>query len=445
MFKLCSMAATLVVASFFFFPFVFSFLPETNTKMMVALFGTVALGFNLAKNRDSFIDKGFFTLSLWAFGVSLVSFMAVTLNGTSDYTYVSYIVSMWVWLGGAYAVTRLIKATHGAVSIQMVCNYLTGVCVIQCLIAFAMGQIPILKDFVDSFLASEGFMGKVDGRLYGIGASLDVAGMRFAAVLVAIVYLCVSPKSVLSKRNMTLYILSLIVIVSVGNMIGRSTIIGVGVAFVYLILTTAIRSQTPNNNIRMFWKILFVILLFFIPVLMLLYRTNPIVHDNLRFGFEGFFNLFETGHWEVHSNEMLKHMFVFPDNIKTWLIGDGYFENPYYDIFYTGKQWLWYYHNTDVGYCRFIFYFGLTGTIVFVVYMFLIAAECMKRFSGQRVLFLLILFVNYVMWLKVSSDLFPVFALFLCVSQAENEEYQKKHSVYNRTKIDSSTNAPHLP
>ena len=55
-------------------------------------------------------------------------------------------------------------------------------------------------------------------------------------------------------------------------------------------------------------------------------------------------------------------MYVFPDNLKTWLIGDGYFSNPYnIDPYFTGRFVGGYYMSTDVGYLRFIFYSGLVG------------------------------------------------------------------------------------
>lgn len=50
-------------------------------------------------------------------------------------------------------------------------------------------------------------------------------------------------------------------------------------------------------------------------------------------------------------------MYVFPDNLKTWIIGDGYFNGPEdSDPYYTGEIWdIGYYKGTDVGYLRFIF------------------------------------------------------------------------------------------
>ena len=159
-----------VLTSFYFFPFEFTFLPGVNTKMAMAGFGLILLAFQLARQRDSLINRDLFQLSLWAGLVSLIGLIAVTWNDTPDYEYASYIVSMWVWLSGAYVVIQSIRKLHGFVSVELVCHYLIVVCVLQCLIAIAMDQYPLLKQFVDNFLGSTGFMGKMENRLYGIGA-----------------------------------------------------------------------------------------------------------------------------------------------------------------------------------------------------------------------------------------------------------------------------------
>ena len=115
-----------------------------------------------------------------------------------------------------------------------------------------------------------------------------------------------------------------------------------------------------------------------------------------------------------------------PDNLKTWLIGDGYMENPYdKEPYYVGPNFGGFYMATDVGYLRFIFYFGIFGLLTFMYYVFECAKVCMNRFQNFRLLFLIILLINYVIWFKVSTDIFLVFALFLCISTEENEEYER--------------------
>lgn len=420
------MVLMIVLTSFYFFPFEFTFLPGINTKMAMAGFGLVLLAFQLARQRDSLISRDLFQLSLWAGLVSLVGLVAVTWNDTPDYEYVSYIVSMWVWLSGAYVVIQSIRKLHGFVSVELICHYLIVVCVLQCLIAIAMDQYPLLKQFVDNFLGD--YVGKTEERLHGIGASLDVAGTRFSVVLTLIAYLSTKTATTSKKKYLELYLIAFLLIAVVGNMIARTTTVGIIIAICYWVYASKIytfRLAPGSKRIMMGWlTILFVS----IPLIIYWYQTNLSFQGNFRFGFEGFFNLIEKGKWDVHSNEILRNMYVFPDNWKTWLMGDGYFNNPLdIDPFYTGFIWRGYYHNTDVGYLRFIYYFGVFGLLAFCLFMCKAGRICMNRFTLYRTLFLMILLVNFIVWLKVSTDIFLVFALFLCVDKEENEEYEVRN------------------
>lgn len=426
--KILGMAGMVIITSLFFFPFVPRALPMANTKMVLAAIGLVWAVYDAVRKRDATLGKDFITLSVWAVVVSLIGVFSIVYNDTPDTTYATYIVSMWVWLGGAYAVVALIRAIHGHASVRLVSHYLIAVCVAQCILAFTMDQLPALKNFIDSLMISEGYMGKVNGRLYGLGASLDVAGMRFAAVLVIITACMITPlyrrnedgkEEIISWANY-LYVLAFIIIAVIGNMIGRTATVGIGFALIYLVIATILRKE--KGACASAWRAFVIVLLVTVPAIVYLYNTNYSIHENLRFGFEGFFSLWEQGKWETKSNNMLQHMVVFPEEFKTWIIGDGYFDGPSEtDYYYTGPVNYGFYKHTDIGYLRFIFYFGLVGTVAFIIYMFKAGQACIRRFPKWAMMFLLILLLNYTVWFKVASDLFSVFALYLCIRHSESE------------------------
>ena len=131
---------SILITDFYFFPIEFIFLPGINTKMVLAGISLIILGFNLARHRSGQIDKAFLWLSLSALCVSFVSYISIVVNNTPDHSFTGYIMSMWVWLGGAYTVIRTIKLVHGKVSIPIVCNYLISVCVMQCILAYIMNM-----------------------------------------------------------------------------------------------------------------------------------------------------------------------------------------------------------------------------------------------------------------------------------------------------------------
>mgnify|MGYP007028755485 FL=1 len=427
MYKYLVHIISVILTSFYFFPFETVFLPGVNTKMALAGIGLLILGKRLAQRRDAGINKDFFVLSLLALCVSLASLLTMTINNTPDASFLTYFVSMWVWMGGAYTVVRWLDTAYGYVNVRLVCNQLIAVCVIQCLIAWTKDVYPPLQALVDSFVGGEAFMGNTkEGRLSGIGAALDVAGLRFSAVAVTIGYI-LSKAEEMSHKQVVTYLASFLIIAVIGNMMSRTTTVGVGLALVYWIYSTNLFSLKQNIKNQKLWLWLGGILCVVIPVFIYWYFTNDTFYKNIRFGFEGFFSLWETGKWQTSSNDiLLEHMVVFPDNWVTWLIGDGYAANPadktlsFFDPYYTGPVYHGYYMGTDIGYLRYIFYFGLVGTFVFSLFMWKSAWACIHRFKDYKMMFLMILLVNYIGWFKVSTDIFLVFAIFLVLSKEDD-------------------------
>ena len=427
MYKYLVHIISVILTSFYFFPIETVFLPGMNTKMALAGIGVLILGKRLAQRRDAGINKDFFVLSLLALGISLISLLTMTINNTPDASFLTYFVSMWVWMGGAYTVVRWLDTAYGYVNVRLVCNQLIAVCVIQCLIAWTKDVYPPLQAWVDSFMGGEAFMGNTkEARLSGIGAALDVAGLRFSAVVVMIGYI-LSKAEELSHKQVVTYLISFLIIAIIGNMMSRTTTVGVGLALVYWIYSTNLLSLKQNIKNQKLWFWLGGILCVIIPVFIYLYFANDTFYKNIRFGFEGFFSLWETGEWQTSSNDiLLEHMVVFPDNWVTWLIGDGYAANPmdktlsFFDPYYTGPIYHGYYKGTDIGYLRYIFYFGLVGTFVFVFFMWKSAWACIHRFKDYKMMFLMILLVNYIGWFKVSTDIFLVFAIFLVLSKEDD-------------------------
>ena len=416
-----------ILVSFYFFPFEFTFLPGYNTKMIMAVIGLALWGFNLANRRTFESNSSLFTLSIIALLVSLCGVVSVIANNTRDYAYASYIMSMWVWLGGAYCAVEIIRLVQKKMSVELICHYLIGVCVAQCIIAILIDNFPIVKEMA-SMITSSGFLNAADfeggSRLYGIGCALDVAGTRFAAVLVMIAALIAKYKT--NVRRLYVYMMSFIIILVIGNMIARTTIVGVLLAIVYWMVVSYPYSFTINRSSRGVLKHVLLVLAVALPIIIHLYDNNPVVREDIRFAFEGFFSLAEKGEWDVHSNNRLMEMYVFPDNAKTWIIGDGYFDGPSNtDPYYVGPTMTGFYMWTDVGYLRFIFYFGLIGLAAFMFFFIKCGQVCAHKFRNYALLFWLLMLLNFIVWFKVSTDIFVVFAIFLCISQSDNDAYEE--------------------
>lgn len=423
MIRVIGILLTLIVTSLYLFPFELKHLPGANTKMIMAGLGLIVIGIQMARQKNPLINTGFFKLVLLASLVSLIGLFAVVFNDTSDFEYATYIVSMLVWISAAYVVITWMKFVHETVSVELLAKYIVAVSVMQCVLALAIDSFIPLKQLVNSIMVVTRVM---ETRLYGMDASLDIAGSRFSVALVLIVYLMNRISKNKSIYKVISYIVAFFIIAIVGNMISRTTTVGVIVALCYFIFLL-FRNQGNSVVELRYISILFVgILVCLLPFLCYLYQVNTSFHENIRFAFEGFFSLAEKGRWEVHSNDMLKNMYVFPDNLKTWFIGDGYFDNPYYsEPYYVGPKMGGYYMGTDVGYLRFIYYFGLIGLFAFSAFMLKIGQILMNRFHEERIMFLIIILLNFIVWFKVSTDLFVVYALFLMIPKSGDEGFDK--------------------
>lgn len=422
-----------IITSFYFFPFIFKAFPLQNTKNILAAVGVIVLLIQLSrKRRCGFCNKDIINLMVIAAVVSLIGLFSVAINETPDYSYATYIISMCIWMSGAYVVTTVIRWVHGECSFILLLNYLVGVCVVQCLLAILIDCYIPFKVYVDANIEQDqAFLNKVE-RLYGIGASLDVAGSRFAAVLAMMSFALIWIKDTLYKNYITIYIISFIIIAVIGNMIARTTIVGLGLAIIYLLW-----NFFGGRGNKQLWRWLAGILMVSIPVMVFMYNNNIETRNLFRFAFEGFFSLWEKGRWEVASNDRLMEvMVVFPDNLKTWLIGDGYFSSPRdTDPYFIGKIVGGYYMGTDIGYLRFIFYFGLIGLLSFMAYFCRVTQICIKNLKRYKVLFLALLAINFIVWFKVATDIFLVFALFLMIDSEEDEKYNSQIMLENEDSI----------
>lgn len=414
---------TVILAGCFFFPFVPAALPFANSKMLMAAAGLAIFIVALSKKQNAGLDRDFLELTMFALFISFVAFLSMTVNHTRDNTFSLYVVSMWVWMGGAYALISAIKAVHGDVNVPLVVNYLLAVCVGQCILALVFDNNVAADDWCRRTFTGEGFMGNTEeNRLHGIGCSLDVAGFRFAAVICMTAYILHKQGPHLSWLIQFIYIVAICFITVVGNMISRSTVIGTALGISFIVMA----GLFTNGNKRLL-AILGVVSLIAIVICTYLYNTDPAFRSNIRFGFEGFFSLFETGEWKTNSNDILKNMVVWPDNAKTWIIGDGYINNPVdktlstFDPYYVGELFGGYYKGTDIGYLRYIFYFGVIGLFAFILYFAEACRMLCRRFTAYKWLFVMVLVLNYIQWFKVSSDLLMVFAPFFCFTADEND------------------------
>lgn len=405
-----------VVMSMFFFPFSFTFLPTSlNTKMMLAVLGLVMFAYDSIQNHGMMFSRETLYAAVIAAIFSVSCFFSVTVNNTNDSSYSSYIVSFFVWYFSAYSVCSLFRWYYDKLSLRTLTVYLTWVAVAQCILAQLIDNIPAFQVLVDSIVEQGAAHLREINRLYGIGAALDPAGVRFSIILLLLGWLIVrdgEDSEMIS--GLWGYYLAFIIIVVLGNMISRTTTVGACLGLGYIVVY-ALGNMSQDVKVSQLKSVAIIIALLglLIPLGVYLYNHNQNIHDNLRFAFEGFFNWIETGEWRTDSTDKLNAvMWVWPEDMRTWIIGSGYFEG-----------WI---YSTDIGYCRFILYCGLLGFSIFSLFFVYNAYAFSTRYEGVGLLALLLLSMTFIIWLKVSTDIFMIYALFLCaddiIDDSEIEE-----------------------
>lgn len=417
--KYIALPLLMLVVSFFFFPIGFSFLPSSlNTKQILGIAGIIAFVIKSYKERTLSLSKPVIVASYIAVVFSIWCLFSAVANGTSDYTYASYFVSFAVWLGGAYGMCALLKHYHGKIDLALLTKYLAAVGVFQCIVALMNDNVPAFKDFIDSYVEqTQRFLDEV-GRMYGLGASLDTGGIRFAAILILIAHqIATNYKVSRSVKALALYFGAFFIITVVGNMIARTTTAGTAMGLLYLVIILTV-SQGGKTTIRKL-KITGVLLLLIAvgtAIVIAFYNSDPKFHSHIRFAFEGFFNFFETGVFRTDSTDKLNNlMWVWPDNFQDWMIGTGIFGHFAY--------------STDIGYCRFILYCGLVGFSIFSVFFIYNSLAMIGKFRSFAFLALMLIALSFIIWAKVATDLFFLNAILFCLDPDGEEEPEEPEPV----------------
>ena len=398
-----------LIMSFYFHPVFFTAYPVYNTKVMLAVFGGGILVFNTIRTKDYALSKGLLYALMIAGLFALVNYISLIINDSDDYSYTSYPASALVWIVGAYGAITFIRWTHKKVTIELVVRYLAGGAAFHSILSQLIDRNESVKNFITSIFFVSSDMEEMR-RLYSFGVGLDPSGVRFAVILIMIAGVLTLSRVVKKSIGlMVFYFLCFVIISVLGNIISRTTTVGMGLGlFVFAISTGLYKFVIKVSRIKIM-RVFGIMLAIGIPIVVYYYNVNPSFQDQIEYGFEGFFSLFESGEFQTSSTDELSTMWVWPQDTQTWLIGSGLFLSKSSDFTYF----------SDIGYCRFIFYSGLIGFTVFGLYFVYNAIHFATRYPRYRYIFFLMIVVTFVVWSKVATDIFQLYALFYAFTDEE--------------------------
>lgn len=418
MWKLIKVLLLTLAVSCYYFPFSFPFLPEAvNTKIMMAAFGIVAFIYDSIRRHGMFFSEPTLFSGLMAATFSVWCLFCITIANTYTTDYADYLVSYLTWMFGAYGVFSVLKSDYEKVDLEILTRYLALVGVFQCIIAVLIDNVSTVQNLIDHIFVGGDYY-RTHNRMYGLGAALDPAGVRFSVILVMIAHQFSTCPNV---RNSSLYqatdLIAYAIITIIGAVISRTTVVGASLGMFYIIITLIRMRKGGFITTRMvqafFW--FFIVMAGIIGAAIYFYRTSDTFQGYLRFGFEAFFNWVETGEFSTSSTDILETMWVWPTDTRTWIIGRGVF-----GVFET---------NSDIGYCNFISLCGLTGMVIFSIYFLYCHLVQNRKFRMFGLTSILLIAITFIVWMKVATDIFFIDALLFCIAGDYDLEMEEADAV----------------
>lgn len=251
---------------------------------------------NTLTTKDYTFPKGLLYALMIAGVFALVNYIALIINDSQDYSYTSYPMSALVWVIGAYGAITFVRWTHGKVTIELVVRYLAGGAAFHSILSQLIDRYDSVRNFITSIF----YVGAKDmeemQRLYSFGVGLDPSGVRFAVILIMIAGVLTLSKVVKKSIGLMIYYLLCFAIISVlGNIISRTTTLGMGLGLLVFALSTGLYKFVIKVGKIKIMRVFGVMLAIGIPTVIYYYNVNTSFRDQIEYGFEGFFSLVESG------------------------------------------------------------------------------------------------------------------------------------------------------
>lgn len=395
----------------------FIFVPgDIGTRAMIGVVGLLLLFIDVLHSFSKgklLVKLRYVSITLCLVLIPTVSLLTNIWNVTSEQFFLTYPISIILVLAGAYPVTRAVILVYDRVDFELIAKYIIVAVVIQCIIALMMFILPAMRSFLIEILvhtdASKMHFDMEGFRLIGFGAQFFEAGVINCVALILIASLFKG--RLLSIGYMLWLIFSFFIIFSIGMMMARTTIIGVPLAGAVLLYKSRFwKLRLSSKFLRAISSILIFSLLATVIIVSLPSSLKNEIEQPAEFGLEMFINYFEKGQFSSASTTQLFNMYdTYPDNAKTWIIGNGYWSDP--------MDRDSYYMSTDVGYARLIFYFGIIGLLFYFSYQVAIARSANRATGGTyKPFFVTLIALVLVLNLKGFTDMSSTFSLFLFIS-----------------------------
>lgn len=373
--------------------------------------------FNTKLKKTIYRDSGLSIKRLIKYSSPFLIFalLSCILNSSTDIYYIKYFFSLILGFYFSFLVISLFRNIYNEITTKKIIEYILIAEIIYLVLSLLMFINPSINSSLVSLLklnigAEEEAYEKIQGlRLLGFGSSFFTSGIINGFVLILLsIYINIYKHT--NIMRMLLYLLFILIFI-IGMMMARTCLIGAGLAFLIML-------RYWTKSVTKFFKTIIIILSIIFTIISIMTKMSQSIAEEVetltQFAFEIFINYNENGSFSSASSDRLLEMYeTIPDNLKTWIIGDAQ---------WTGNDGL-YYMNTDVGYFRNIFYFGILGLLSLIWYYLNILRYIIipKKIFGEPskmiclLLFVYILAIN----LKGTADLYFYIIPFIFTTKHE--------------------------
>ena len=365
----------------YLYPVAIIFLPLDTGRILHLISIAYIFLYKRAKISKEFYCIFSYTIPLFLLGIAATALY----NDAYDFSLLIKLSSIVLYAFSAIMVVDLIAKASKSFSEYTILEWVIYAALVQAFLSFLLFFNPTLKDLYLG-VVSQSETGEDIMQVQSTFRLIAVAKSQYANMavmygfaLISAITLAFSGKSSF-YNNRILFYSSLLVIFVAGFLSARTFFLLLFFAFCYF---SYLLWHKKGVKVILYICLLggFLIGIFFLSMFLL---EDSEYSRTYQWAFEWYINMSETGSFETNSTNTLQSMYLFPDNLKTWWLGDGQFYNE------SGS----FYMNTDVGYLRNLYYWGILGSISIYVVQFCyyrVVEKTANRFLLKRMCLFIIL------------------------------------------------------
>lgn len=412
--------AVLLSLFLYFYPFQLNALPLSNARILQILGAICLLVYLIYNRRLSKRILSYAMVGLFIFFIGLIA--TVVVNHAMQYDFALtkglYII---FYSFEMYWVVCLMKCAYKPFTMTKALEALVWVTVIQAIISLIFFCWPNVLELYNSMVVIEdSYTDKIEDlnafRLTGVGSvQFANSAVHYGISLWILILLYLNSDSIFYK-NRWVFVFFAPLFCICGILSARTFFVFLFLTIIYVIYIIGIKriKQWTRIVIKLFIPLLIV------GAVLVSYLVAKDMDFVVDWALELFVSMKDGGTMETSSTNDLKEMYIFPTDIKTWVIGDGKSSN-----FSNG-----FYMNTDVGYVRSLYYWGLIGTIFYYAGQILYCVVLKRGIHNSRVAklanMILIWFFIYNLKEFWAVEPYWAFLLFLSVFAINNTGYRYK-------------------